>query len=217
MNLPPFSNPLGIASAVFCGIFLICSPAILNAASAGDQRAFFGQVTAVNHATRTVSVQLGQTFVFHVTPETRISAAAGGAVPFERIRVGDGALVTARTGPGNIGVAVSILLTQGVPFPGDYSVRTTKGETISGAAMGPFVVFKPPDESINRGLNFGMVRSGLFRLSIQPDGAVADVKPLRSLGYEELDSRAIKWLKRWRFRPNSVTEARIPVSYRRTR
>jgi TonB family protein len=188
-----------------------------KAAPSADLHAFFGQVTAVNLATKTITIKLGKSFVFHVTGETRISSASGGAVPFEKIRLGEGALVTMRPGPGNIGIAVNILLTPGATFPADYSARTTKGETISGAAVGSYVAYQPPREDINRGLNFGMIRSGLFALSVQPDGTVANVKALRSLGYEELDARATKWLKKWRFRPNSVTEVRIPISYQRTR
>jgi TonB family protein len=152
-----------------------------------------------------------------VTGETTISSAAGGAVPFEKIRLGDGALVTMRPGPGNIGIAVHILLTSAVTFPADYSARTIKGENISGAALGNYVVYQPPPDDINRGLNFGMIRSGLFALSVQPDGTVVTVKTLRSLGYEELDARAMKWLKKWRFRSNSLTEVRMPINYHRTR
>lgn len=39
---------------------------------------------------------------------------------------------------------------------------------------------------------------------------------IESLGYDELNIRGIKWLKKWRFHPNSVTEVQIPVSYTRT-
>jgi TonB family protein len=186
-------------------------------APAADLHAFFGQVTAVNLAAKTITIQLGKSFVFHVTAETQISSAAGGAVPFEKIRIGDGALVTMRTGPGNIGIAVKILLVSGATFPADYSARTTKGEHISGAALSSYVVYKPPREDINRGINFGIYRSGLFLLSVAPDGTVPNVKVLRTLGYEELDVRTVKWLKKWRFRPNSLTEVRMPISYHRTR
>ena len=209
-------RPRIILAAILC-ICLLADFASAKPAPSADEHAFFGQVTAVNLAAKTITVKLGKSFVFHVTGETRISSAAGGAVPFEKIRLGDGALVTMRRGPGNIGIAVKILLTHGVAFPGDYSARTTKGENISGAALGSYVVYQPPRDEINRGINFGMVRSGLFELSVQPDGTVANVKTLRSLGYEELNTRAIKWLKKWRFRPNAVTEVRIPITYRRTR
>jgi TonB family protein len=218
MNL---RTALRLPSITFCVFSFLLSnfhfPPQAAAAPSADLHEFFGQVTAVNLAARTITIQLGKSFVFHITAETRISSAAGGAVPFEKIQIGDGAFVTMRTGPGNIGIAVKILLTSAVTFPADYSARTTKGETISGAALSNYVVYQPPREDINRGLNFGMTRAGLFLLSVQPDGTVATVKPLRSLGYEELDARAIKYLKKWRFRPNSVTEVRMPIGYQRTR
>ena len=182
-----------------------------------DLHSFFGQVTAVNLAAKTITIKLGKSFVFHVTGETTISSASGGAVRLEKIRLGDGALITMRPGPGNVGIAVKILVTPGISFPDDYSGRTIKGENISGAALGNYVVYQPPPDDINRGLNFGMIRSGLFALSVQPDGTVGTVKTVRSFGYEELDARAAKWLKKWRFRPNSLTEVRMPINYHRTR
>ena len=44
-------------------------------------------------------------------------------------------------------------------------------------------------------------------------GTVSEVRPLASLGYSELDERAIRYFKRWKFRPNSVTEVRMPMVY----
>ena len=197
--------------------FLAAGLAPAKAPPSADLHAFFGQVTAVNLAAKTITIKLGKCFVFHVTPETRISSAAGEAVPFEKIIPGDGAFVTMRTGPGDIGIAVKILLTPGVALPSDYSARTIQGETITGTALDKYFVSKPPPAGINRGVNFGMTRSGLFLLIVQPDGTVSNAKALRSLGYEDLDVRTIQWLKKWRFRPNSLTEVRMPITYQRTR
>src|SRR5437016_1321546 len=55
-------------SFVFC--FLLsasCFGAQTVAPPSGDLRAFFGQVTAVNHATKTISLQAGNTLIFRVT------------------------------------------------------------------------------------------------------------------------------------------------------
>src|SRR5438270_9232995 len=38
--------------------------------------------------------------------------------------------------------------------------------------------------------------------------SVANVAVRQSTGYPELDARAQNWMKRWRFKPNSVTEDR---------
>jgi TonB family protein len=214
----PESMNLRATLCVFCFLlsnFYFTSPA--DAAPPSDLRAFFGEVKTISLAAKTITIQLGKTFAFHVTDQTRISAATGGALPFDKIRPGQGALVTVRPGPGNTGIAVNILITPGGTFANDYSARTTKGETISGAAIDSYVVSKPPPDDINRNINFGMYRSGLFLLSVAPDGTVPDVKVLRTLGYEELDVRAVKWLKKWRFRPNSLSEVRMPMNYHRTR
>ena len=57
----------------------------------------------------------------------------------------------------------------------------------------------------------------MFRLSVQPDGTVLSATPFKSFGNEDMDTRAAQWLKKWRFHPNSVTEARIPMTWSRIR
>jgi outer membrane biosynthesis protein TonB len=34
-----------------------------------------------------------------------------------------------------------------------------------------------------------------------------------SSGYPELDARAQKWMKKWRFRPNSLSEVQLPMYF----
>jgi hypothetical protein len=88
---------------------------------------------------------------------------------------------------------------------------------ISGVAVSNFVAYQPPDDAFVRGLDLGPNKLRMFRLSVLPDGTVASATPYVSFGYNELDVRAAKWLKKWRFRPNSVTEVRIPVGWSRLR
>lgn len=121
-----------------------------------------------------------------------------------------------RLGERGIGIAVSIRFDLGpsmANFLSLYSVKTTQGETISGMAFNNYVVYRPPDDAWAGGVTREKVRASLFLLSVAPDGTVTDVKPLRGLGYTELDERAMKWCKKWRFRPNSVTKARMPISF----
>jgi outer membrane biosynthesis protein TonB len=63
---------------------------------------------------------------------------------------------------------------------------------------------------VNRGIDLGN-HFGLFLLSVRPDGTVASVKVLQSLVVRELDERAIGRLSRMKFRPGSITEARVPL------
>jgi TonB family protein len=57
------------------------------------------------------------------------------------------------------------------------------------------------------------IKVGVFLLSVRPDGTVSKVEKLQSTGHLALDGEVISWLKKWRFRPNSVTEARVPAYY----
>jgi TonB family protein len=53
-------------------------------------------------------------------------------------------------------------------------------------------------------------------LSVAADGTVANVAIRQSSGYSELDARAQKWMKRWRFKPNSLTEVQLPMFFTET-
>ncbi len=50
-------------------------------------------------------------------------------------------------------------------------------------------------------------------MTVRPDGTVNNVRPLKSLGEAELNERATQWLMKWKFRPNCVTEVRVPMNY----
>lgn len=121
-----------------------------------------------------------------------------------------------RLGEGGIGIAVSIRfdLTAGLAKElALYSVKSTQGETISGMAFNNYVAYQPPRYEWRGAAPLETLSGSMFQLFVRPDGTVADARPLKGLGYAELDARAVKWLKKWRFRPNSITEARMPISY----
>ena len=147
-----------LAAVVFS--FLTTGFASAKTAAPGDLRAFYGQVTAVNRAAKTITLKLGMSFVFRVTDETKISGP-GGLLGFDAIKRGEGAEVVMRPG----------------------------------------AVYQPPRQEFSRGLDFGRMRSGTFLLSVPPDGTVAAVKMLKTLGYEELDWRAVSWLKKMALPP----------------
>ena len=59
---------------------------------------------------------------------------------------------------------------------------------------------------------------GLFTCRIDAKtGHVTSVSIAKSTGFAILDSAAINGLKRWRFRPNTCIEVRIPVNYTTTK
>lgn len=179
---------------------------------------FYGEVKAVDLKARTLTIKSGgKSFVFYVTDETKLS---GESVRLDTITRGQGAAVVMRLGEGNKGIAVNIRIDADASFSQAlslYSARTTRGEMISGIAVFSFVVFEPPAHEFVRGLDFGKPKVRMFRLSVLPDGTVASATPYESFGYQELDARGEKWLKKWKFRPNSVTEVRIPVVSSQTR
>jgi TonB family protein len=84
-------------------------------------------------------------------------------------------------------------------------------------AFNNYVVFKPPDEAWATGTTYGKLRASMFVLTVQRDGTVSDAKAVQGTGYRELDERAVRWFKKWRFRPNSVVEARMPYGYFQSR
>jgi TonB family protein len=130
---------------------------------------------------------------------------------------GTGAAVVMRVGEGNAGIALVIRF---VPEPSKLnpmaliSARTVHGERISGAAVSKFVDYEPPADEWSGGATLARRHNtGLFALSIAADGTVSNVTLRMSSGYPELDARAQKWMKKWRFRPNSLSEVQLPMYF----
>lgn len=202
--------PIAIAS-----LFLFAfGPA--QAASPADVHIFSGEVKSVDPAAKTITITSGgQRFVFHVTPETKISSSAG-YVTLRTIKPGQGAAIMMRLGPGNVGIALKIRIAPNALGPrltSYYSAKTIDGDTVQGNAVGNYVAYEPPTDEWSTSLEYRRHNGAMFVLTVQRDGTVSDVRPLASLGYSELDARAIRWFKRWKFRPNSVTEVRMPMVY----
>ena len=56
--------------------------------------------------------------------------------------------------------------------------------------------------------------SGVFALHIQPNGVVAQIETLKSIGHQQLDRAAIAAFREWRFHPNEAAcVLRIPIRY----
>lgn len=190
--------------------------------SSAPLHTFYGEVKAVDLNAKTITIKTHvKTFVFHITDETKISAR-NGYISLDKVQRGQGATVVMRVGEGNIGIAVAIRFDADAAMVKSlalYSARTVRGEMISGLAVNNFVVYQPPDPGFVRGLDLGLNPNKLrmYRLEVRPDGTVASATPYVSFGNEELDTRAAKWLMKWRFQPNSVTEVRVPFNWFYTR
>jgi len=187
-----------------------------HAAPSSDAHVFSGEVIAVNPAGKTLTIKSGgKTFVFHVTPETKLTSYYGHAT-FDKIRPGEGATVVMKLGPGNIGIALQIHTVPtslGARLTSYYSAKTIDGDTVHGNAVGNYVAYEPPGDAWSSGLEYRRYSGAMFLLLVNRDGTVSEVRPIGTLGYSELNERAIRWFKRWKFRPNSVTEVRMPMVY----
>lgn len=181
---------------------------------------FYGVVQSVDLRNKTFTIKAnGRAYVFHYNDETKISRRSG-YVKWSAVEPGEGATVLMRVGEGNIGWAIQVRFTKDAGQAENlalYVARTTTGETISGSAVDNFILTEPPPYSFSGGA-FGVgskygSRSGVFHLAIRPDGSVAEVTAAKSLNDDKMNQRAAAWLRKWKFRSNSVTEVQVPISF----
>jgi hypothetical protein len=202
---------LGLVFSAPAAPKIVIPPSPLEA-KPGDLHAFYGQVKGVDRAAGTIAIELPMRFTFRVQAATQINVRRGGAVALDAVKPGAGAQIVARR-EAKGWTALKITLEPGATFPEEMSARTVQGKTIKGLAVAKFIAYEPPAQLVNRNINFGQ-RSGLFLLSLRPDGSVANVRPIKSLGVTELDERAGRRLMKMKFRAGALSEARIPVSFK---
>lgn len=177
----------------------------------GDLHAFYGQVKDVDLGARTVTLGMPMRFTFKVSAATEITVRRGGATSLDAIKPGAGAQIVAVRGAKDW-TARKITLESGATFPEEISAKTAQGKAITGLAVAEYIVYEPPAAVENRNINFGH-GAGLFLLSLRPDGTVAKVRPIRSLGVGEMDERFTTRLMQMKFRAGALTEVRVPVSF----
>lgn len=196
---------------------LLTSFVSARAASDSGVHTFYGEVVAIDRAAKVIQLKNGkQRYLFHYNDQTKMSSASG-PVRLDHILRGTGAAIVMRVGEGNAGIALVIRF---VPEPTGLksmrlpSARTVQGERIYGNALKNFVAYEPPADEWTGGATLARRNNtGLFLLSIAADGSVSNVTLRVSTGYPELDARAEKWMKKWRFRPNSLTEVLFPMYF----
>lgn len=195
---------------------LIASFVSAETSPSSEIHLFYGEVLSVDLTGKTFTIKSrGQPLVFHYTKATKISSPRG-YVRWEKIRPGQGAAVTMRLGPGGIGIATAVRFHADASYAkvlAEYRARTVDGQIVSGPALANHIAYEPPGQTFSRANETSRRgAAGIFKLGIARDGTVAAVRPLKSLGSKERDERAAVWLRKWRFRPNSVTEVQIPVA-----
>lgn len=96
-----------------------------------------------------------------------------------------------------------------------FAATTPSGRRLSFDQIKPLVVhfqWSPATVYTRSRWHLGI---GVFLLNVRPDGRVASVEILRSIGHPTMDRDTVRALGAWRFRPNSVKEVRIPTYYTR--
>jgi TonB family protein len=187
---------------------------------------FDGKIQWVDPAARTFTLQINErSYVFVVTDQTKI-VRKGKTQQFADLKQGQPAEVEMKIGPGGKGMAVLIQLgfssressssVRASQLESLFAATTPDGKTISGRDVGRLVVQWPVFPTLPS-IESGPFKTGVFLLSVRPDGTVSNVEMLHSTGYDRLDKRATQSMKEMRFRLNSVMQVRVPVQFSRQR
>lgn len=212
------------SSTILCLVFsLLLAPFIIFGQAASDPglHTFYGEVVLIDPAKKVIELKNGhQRFVFFYNDGTRI-VGPNGKVNMEKITRGTGAAVVMRVGEGNAGIAMVIRFVPDankMQSLANISARTVHGETITGIAVSNYVEYQPPADMWSGGPALENRKTpGVFVLSVAPDGTVSNVTVKVSTGYPELDARAEKWMKKFRFHPNTLAEVQLPAFYYHSR
>lgn len=97
-----------------------------------------------------------------------------------------------------------------------FAGTTPTGKRLSAAELQPLVVRAqwPPAMPTYVGWH---LKIGVFLLHVRPDGTVSNVEKLHTTGQRFLDRDVTKAFAKWRFRPGSVKEVRVPAHFAVTR
>ncbi len=97
-----------------------------------------------------------------------------------------------------------------------FRATTPGGKTVSAQQLSPLVLHAEwPTNTVSLQGDWHL-RLGVYLLNVRGDGSVSSVEILRPQGHIQMDSATVKAFGKWRFRPNSVREVRIPAYYART-
>jgi TonB family protein len=87
--------------------------------------------------------------------------------------------------------------------------------TISPEKVGEVAISHPTPEYPILGRAQQLSGTGVFELQVSLEtGEVTSVTVASSMGHPILDCAAIKTLKRWKFRPHTVTRVKLPITFK---
>jgi TonB family protein len=196
-----------------------------NAATASNKLfVFYGEIDTVDASSRTFTLRSDKgRHVFIVTEETKILRDRT-VVPLQDLKAGQLAAVEMRLGAGGKGLATSVtlmsrktaaVLAASAPGPLDslFAATTRDGKQISAGQLKPLVLYYTWPRNAHRVIGYLRLKIGVFLLSVRSDGTVENVETLQSTGHRGADADTVTALRKWRFRPNSVKEVRVPSQY----
>jgi TonB family protein len=93
-----------------------------------------------------------------------------------------------------------------------FAGTTPAGKRLSSFDLVPLVLYASWPPPMPTYINWHL-EIGVFLLSVRPDGTVSNVEKLHTTGQAFLDRDVIKAFARWRFRPGSVKEVRVPARF----
>ena len=93
------------------------------------------------------------------------------------------------------------------------AATTPSGKRLSAAEVQQATVHAPPPPQNLSVVGYTSARTGVYLLTVGSDGSVSRVETLQSCGVLLADNTLKDNFKRWRFRPGSVAEVRVPARY----
>ena len=185
---------------------------------------FYGQIESVDAASGTFTLRSDKgRHVFVVTENTKISRHGAGQ-RLKNLKPRQPAEVEMRIGAGGKGYATSVKLmlrdlTAPPSAPPPEAVQslvaatTPGGKRLSAAQLKPLVLHATFPREHHRVIGYLSLKTGVFLMSVRSDGTVENVEVLQTVGHRGADADMVKALRKWRFRPNSVKEVRVPSQY----
>lgn len=174
---------------------------------------FRGRIRAVDTAARTFTLQGDKkTYVFNVTGRTRI-IRNGISEGFFALKRGQDAEVDMKIGPDGTGVALAVRLGSTAALEQLLFAGTTPGgRTLSAQQLKPLILHATMPAGTYTRVSW-QLKLGVFLLAVRSDGTVEKVEKLQSTGHSGVDGEIARSLRKWRFRPNSVSSVRVPANY----
>lgn len=97
-----------------------------------------------------------------------------------------------------------------------FRATTPGGKRLSAQELTPLVLHAEwPTNTVSL-QGYWHLRLGVYLLNVRGDGGVSSVEILQPQGHVEMDSATVKAFAKWRFRPGSVKEVRVPAYFSRS-